>query len=390
MSVKLVLTQIMKNEEHVAERMLNSILPIVDAICIVDTGSTDNSIEVVKEWGEKNKIETHVFERPFDNFENSRNYSIEKAKELFLNKDNNKWHGFWLDFDEELIISDSFNKSSIKKDLYMFNTFIESMKYTRNEMYNLEKDFRFYGPVHEYLVCDDKKITSGLLEGLHVKVKMDGGSWKEDISKKYKNHALILERYIDNDRTDTRWIFYTAQSYHDSARSEDIEENRERLRRAVKYYKERLSRKDGYKEELYYSQLRIGKIFNMLEKPWKETHQELLKAYSMDPLRCESIKEIIDYYLRVGEWNNAYLYSKFAKINFHGKNPYPKRLLFVDQKLYQWKLLELHAAASFYSGKKEEAKSNYNELIQFYNNNPSLFSESDINKIKANGQFFNQ
>ncbi len=35
---KLVLTQIMKNEAHVITRMLNSIKPIVDIVCLVDTG----------------------------------------------------------------------------------------------------------------------------------------------------------------------------------------------------------------------------------------------------------------------------------------------------------------------------------------------------------------
>jgi len=133
MAVKLVLTQIMKNESHVALRMLNSIKNIVDGICVIDTGSTDNSIEIVKNWGKENNIETYVFERPFDNFENSRNYSFEKAREIFLAKsDGNTYYNFWLDFDEELIIEPKFNKNTITKDLYMLNTYIGTMKYTRN------------------------------------------------------------------------------------------------------------------------------------------------------------------------------------------------------------------------------------------------------------------
>jgi glycosyltransferase involved in cell wall biosynthesis len=134
---RLVLTQIMKNEAHVITRMLNSIRPIVDIICLVDTGSTDNTIEVVKNWGEQNKIETHVFERPFDNFENSRNYSIQMAREVTQGRGNDFW-GFWLDADEMIEILPNFNKNSINKDLYMFNTYINVMKYTRNECYKLD------------------------------------------------------------------------------------------------------------------------------------------------------------------------------------------------------------------------------------------------------------
>lgn len=389
MAVKLILTQIMKNESHVANRMLDSIKPIVDGICIIDTGSTDNSIEVVKKWGEDNNVETYVFERPFDDYEKSRNFSIQKAREIFLSKnDNNIYYGFWLDFDEQIVINDKFNKNGINKDLYMFNTFIGKMKYTRNELYRLDKPFKFYGPIHEFIVCDDKNITSGLFDGLHVNVSMDGSSWQGDVSDKYLSHSHTLEKYINKDRSDPRWIFYCAQSYHDSATSKNKEENEERLRRSLKYYKERTQRNDGYYEEIFYSQYRIGTIMASLEEPWNLTHQELLKAYSIDPLRGEPIKTIIDYYLRIGEWNLAYLYTKFAKVNFHGKNPYPQRLLFVDESLYVWKLAEAHAAACFYCGKKDESKSTFNEIIHISKTNPEFFTPEDLSKLEANSKFF--
>lgn len=386
---KLVLTQIVKNEAHVITRMLNSIKSIVDIVCLVDTGSTDNTIEVVKNWGEQNNIETHVFERPFDNFENSRNYSIQMAREVTKDRGNDYW-GFWLDADETIEILPTFNKNNINKDLYMFNTYINVMKYTRNECFKLDKPFRFYGPVHEFIVCDDRNITSGLMEGLNVRVQMDGGSWQGNIPEKYKSHAVTLERYIDTNRQDPRWIFYTAQSYHDSACIPDNrEENEERLRRSMKYYKERISRTDGYPEELFYSQFRVGTIMRAIEEPWHLTMNEFLKAYSMDPLRAEPIKAIIDYYLAVGEWHNAYLFSKFAKMNFHQRNPYPQRLLFVDESLYIWKILEVHAASCFYTGRKDEAKQTYQEMVKISREQPQYFTADDLNKIQMNSQFFN-
>jgi glycosyltransferase involved in cell wall biosynthesis len=386
---KLVLTQIVKNEAHVITRMLNSIKPIVDIICLVDTGSTDNTIEVVKNWGTQNNIETHVFERPFDNFENSRNYSIQMAREVTNGKGNDYW-GFWLDADETIEVLPSFNKSKIDKDLYMFNTYINVMKYTRNECFKLDKPFRFYGPVHEYIVCDDKNITSGLMEGINVRVQMDGGSWKGNIPDKYKSHAFVLEKYIDQNRQDPRWVFYTAQSYHDSACIPDNrEENEERLRRSLKYYKERISRPDGYPEEVFYSQFRVGTIMRALEEPWNLTMNEFLKAYSFDPLRAEPIKAIIDYYLSVGEWNNAYLFSKFAKVNFHDRNPYPQRLLFVDESLYIWKILEVHAAASFYTGRRDEARQVYQEMVKVSREKPEYFTPEDMQKIQMNAVHFN-
>ena len=245
------------------------------------------------------------------------------------------------------------------------------------------------GPIHEFIVCDDKDITSGLADNIQVDVKMTGASWQGDIPTKYKSHAFVLEKYIDANRQDPRWIFYTAQSYHDSASiPNNKEENEERLRRSMKYYKERVQRPDGYPEEIFYSQFRIGTIMRVLEEPWNLTHQELLKAYAIDPLRGESIKTIIDYYLQVGEWNMAYLYTKFAKVNFHGKNPYPTRLLFVDESLYVWKFAEAHAAACFYTGRMDEAKSNYHEIVNISKTNPQSFTQEDIKKVEMNAQFF--
>lgn len=380
---KLGLSQILKNEAHVVERMFNSIKSIVDAIFLVDTGSTDNTIEVCKKWGEDNNIPVFIKERPFDNFENSRNEAMAFAKE-------DCDYCFWLDADEQLIIDHKvFDKNKLDKDLYMFNVYIGNMKYTRNECWKTDKPFRFYGPCHEFIISDNPNITSGLMEGLTVQVKMDGGSWKGNIPDKYKKHAAILEDYIDNKDRSSRWVFYTAQSYHDSASIPDNkEENEERLRRALKYYKERVNRTDGYEEERFYSQFRIGTIKKALELPWMEVHQELLKAYSMEPLRAESIKAIIDYYLTVGEWNMAYLYTKFAVENFHGKNPYPTRLLFVDETLYIWRLLEVHSASCFYTGRKQEATQTYSKLLDIIRKAPQYFTPDDIAKINSNAQFF--
>jgi hypothetical protein len=156
----------------------------------------------------------------------------------------------------------------------------------------------------------------------------------------------------------------------------------------MKYYRERISRTDGYAEEIFYSQYRVGTIMRALEEPWHLTLNEFLKAYSVDPLRAEPIKAIIDYYLSVGEWHNAYIFSKFAKMNFHQKNPYPTRLLFVDESLYIWKLLEVHAAACFYTGRKDESKQVYQEMVSISRQTPQYFTPEDMQKIQMNAQFF--
>ena len=388
---KLALNFICKDEAHVIENMLESVKSITDLIVCNDTGSTDGTQEIIKKFGEKAGIPTFVFERQFDNFENSRNHAMVKLREVATELGWNlsdTW-GYWIDCDEVMSINPKFNKSQFNKDLYMINTYIRSMKYTRNTFFRLNKDFEWWGPVHEYIISKSKDITSGLVEGLHVIVNMTGASWQGEVHEKYRTHSVLLEDYIINKDRNPRWIFYTAQSFHDSSNVPNNKpESEERLRRALKYYRERVNRTDGYEEERFYSQYRIGTIMRALEMPWKDSMQELLKAYAMDPLRAESIKTIIDYYLSVGEYNLAYIYSKFSKVNFHGKNPYPKKLLFVDEALYVWKILEVHAAACFYTGRKEESKANFEEIISLTKTQPNLFTEEDLQKINANKAFF--
>lgn len=388
---KLALNFICKDESPVIEKMLESAKDIVDLIVVNDTGSTDGTQQIIKNFGEKYGIPTYVFERPFDDFENSRNHAMQKLRDVVkeLNWNPEQVHGFWFDCDETLVIDSKFNKAQFTKDLYMINTYIGQMKYTRNTFFKVSKPFRWYGPVHEFIVCDEQNITSGLAENIHVDVKMTGNSWMGDIAEKYASHSYKLEAYINKNRQDPRWIFYTAQSWHDAASIKDNkEENEERLRRSMKYYRERVSRNDGYAEEIYYAQYRIGTIMRMLDEPWHLTHMELLKAYQIDPLRGESIKIIIDHYLQLGEWSMAYLYSKFAKTTFHGKNPYPTRLLFVDEATYVWKFAEAHAAASYYTGRMDEAKQTYQEIVNLTKTHPQFFSPDDLNKINMNGQFF--
>ncbi len=388
---KLALNFICKNEAHIINTMLESGKSIIDLIVANDTGSTDGTQELIKKFGIDNNIPTYVFERPFDDFEKSRNYGLEKLREVVkeLGWDPNQTWSMWWDCDEVIVVDPKFTKNQFVNDLYMINTYIGSMKYTRNTFARVSKPFRFYGVVHEFIMSDDKTITSGLAENIHVDVKMTGASWKGNVPEKYKSHAFTLEKYIDANRQDPRWIFYTAQSYHDSACVPDArEENEERLRRSLKYYRERVQRPDGYPEEIFYAQYRIGTIMKVLEEPWNLTLNELMKAYSMDPIRGEPVKAIIDHYLSVNEWNNAYLFSKFAKMTYHQKNPYPQRLLFVDEVLYAWRFLEVHAASSFYTGRREEARQSYLEMVKISKEQPHLFNSEDLQKIQMNSSAF--
>ena len=85
------LCMIMKNEERFLEQCLQSVVDCVDEICILDTGSTDRSVEIAKKYGAK----IAYMEWPND-FAKARNASLEMATFRWI---------FSLDADEELVPS---------------------------------------------------------------------------------------------------------------------------------------------------------------------------------------------------------------------------------------------------------------------------------------------
>lgn len=70
---KLSVTIITLNEEKDLMRCLESVRQLADEIVVVDSESTDRTVEIAKKFGAK------VFYRKFDNYSNQKNYAAKKA-----------------------------------------------------------------------------------------------------------------------------------------------------------------------------------------------------------------------------------------------------------------------------------------------------------------------
>ena len=69
---------ITKNEEQNLKRCLDSLIGLADEIIVVDSGSTDRTCEIAKDFGAK------VFQHPFDDFTRQKTRSIEKASSSWV------------------------------------------------------------------------------------------------------------------------------------------------------------------------------------------------------------------------------------------------------------------------------------------------------------------
>ncbi len=105
---------IVKDEEEVLKRCLDSIHDWVDEIIIVDTGSTDKTVEIAEGY-DKVKM---FYQKWEDNFSKPRNYSMEQAIGDWI---------FIVDADEEVIKIDGLAMANMLKDGIKSNTIVVNL-----------------------------------------------------------------------------------------------------------------------------------------------------------------------------------------------------------------------------------------------------------------------
>ena len=310
------LSLIMKDEAKVITRALKSLLPIIDTYTVVDTGSTDDSKKIVKDFFDSHNIYGNIYDHPFVNFEDARNFALEKAKDKAD-------FSFTLDADNILVIDSGFNVEILKQELSSADIGIVKINFSnivfgRYAFWRNSKPFKYVGAVHEYLMCEEPATTKNI-SNLSITPISDGASWgKKD---KFLWQAQILLDYIDKNGLEPRHVFYLAESYKDAGEPT----------KAIEWYQKRLTLYNGYYEELYYSQLMIAGLKWTLGCPVSEVADEYMKCSELDELRAEHL-----YFLKtMYEKNNRYQSAmKIGELLQKYKNPYPNRMLFINPSAY--------------------------------------------------------
>ena len=109
------LNMIVRNEENNIIKCFDSIINLIDFYVISDTGSTDNTIAVIKNYFKEKGIDGFVFEDEWKDFSYNRNMALKHAKEV-----SNSDYLFIMDADDYLvndrILKDYLVKDRILKD----------------------------------------------------------------------------------------------------------------------------------------------------------------------------------------------------------------------------------------------------------------------------------
>lgn len=333
MNISLVM--IVKNESIIIKRCLESVKPIIGSIIISDTGSTDNTVELIQEFLKENNIPGKVYVDEWKNFGYNRSKSITNAQEWLKQEKYDLDKNYLLTIDADMIfcIEPSFNVEKLgEKDSWLLKQVNPSMSYYNKRIFRSSKPYKCIGVTHEYWGCDESDCTEDKLETLYINDIGDGGA-KAD---KFERDIRLLTQGLIDEPKNERYYFYLAQSYSDAGYKD----------KAIEFYKKRIEA-GGWYEEIFIAYMRLADIYNELNQIENATYYWSM-GYEHLPSRAETLFRMIHKYRLLGKNNIALTYLKSAL-----QIEYPKdQLLFIEHPVYQYRLLEELSISGFYTPKK--------------------------------------
>ena len=332
------LNMIVKNESHVIERCLASVKDLIDYWVIVDTGSTDGTQAIIEEFMEG--VPGQLHERPWVNFAHNRNealfYAQGKGDYLLM-----------IDADEELVFLGKPHFPYLVKDAYhvVVRQSDTGVDYKRYLLVNNHLDWKWKGVVHESLESEAARTLGFLSDVINFSYTTGDRSSDPD---KYLKDAKLLEKALEEDPDNSRYVYYLAQSYF----------NVPDYPLALKYYQKR-AEMGGWEQEVFFSFYCTGMIQNVLEMDPEVFLNSHANAFVFRPSRAEPLYRMANYYIYTKNYLLGYLVSKLA-ITL----PVSEDSVFVERWIYEWGALLQFAECSFNIGCYDETFQAIQKLLQ--------------------------
>src|SRR6476620_6507589 len=103
---------IVKDESQVIRRCLSSVRPLVDYMLIVDTGSTDGTQQIIRNYFQDEQLDGEVIEEPWRDFAYNRTMALRLLQERRTID-----YAFIMDADDVVVFDEDFNQNSFKESL---------------------------------------------------------------------------------------------------------------------------------------------------------------------------------------------------------------------------------------------------------------------------------
>ena len=291
--MKIVLILMIKNEERILKRCLEAVEHVVDAFCIHDTGSTDSSVEIAKEFlkTRKGSVTTSVWK----DFGHNRSLSFKEAQSYV--KKTLKWnpsecYGLLLDADM-VFVPGSLKEQNLTNPGYTIVQKNGSLEYSNTRLVRFDYNWVCKCVTHEYW---DGPTSSLPRSVCFIDDRNDGGC-KSD---KFERDARLLEQGLKDEPNNVRYLFYLAQTYHCLGRNKE----------AIRWYKKRIQ-VGGWVEEVWYSYYMIGTCHQLLGNIPK-FEEWMLRAYAYRPSRAEPLYKLARYFREQSQHYKAYQYVEMG------------------------------------------------------------------------------
>jgi len=137
---------IVKNESKIITRFFDSVLPFIDGYCICDTGSSDDTKDIIRTYFEKKELPGKIVEKDFVDFSTNRNFALQACHSM---KDMD--YILLLDADMKLNIGtmdiQEF-KETMDKDAYFLFQGNDSFMYKNIRIVKNSPDYSYWGVTH--------------------------------------------------------------------------------------------------------------------------------------------------------------------------------------------------------------------------------------------------
>lgn len=349
---------IVKNESKIITRLFDSVLPIIDTYCICDTGSTDNTIEVIENYFSNKNIPGKIVHEPFTNFCHNRNFALKACLGL---------SDFILLLDADMIIElNNFDKSILNKaDNFRILQGNDSFYYQNMRIIKNNSLYKYVGVTHEYIdIPPNTKLINLKKSEIFIKDIGDGGAK----NNKYERDIFLLQNGLKEEPNNSRYHFYLANSYFDLKKYDE----------AIEFYHKRI-KLGGWKEEVWFSYYRIGLCYKNQNK-FNEALGYWLEGYEFYPERLEGIYEIIKHYRIIGKQKLSMIFYNLAKTILN-KNEDRDEYLFLNNDVYTFKIFYEFTIIAAYCGFKNID----NEFIKVFNNSTNNL---ELNNLLSNYKFY--
>jgi glycosyltransferase involved in cell wall biosynthesis len=346
------LNMIVKNERHVIERCLASVKSVISYWVIVDTGSSDGTQDAIRDY--LHDIPGELIERPWIDFAHNRSEALAYArgKADYL---------LFIDADEVFVFAEEFEWPELDRDGYRIETLFGGLSYHRLQLVRNVSDWYYNGVLHECITSAYPKDVVVLKDVINLPSR-DGA--RSTDPHKFKRDALTLESALLSEPSNSRYVFYLAQSYHSAGEYDN----------ALKHYRRRIQMAGGA-EEVWYSRYQAAMMQALLGEPWEKVLPALLEAYAHNPDRAEPLYHIAVHYREEQNFPLAHLFIQRAR-----SVPGPGDAIFVEKNVYDYLIDFEYAICCYWSGQHAEAIRVNNQLLGTRGVAPEIFDRALKNR----------